>query len=85
MTNKAKSALVAAFVLVSASAALAQSGDEIQNSQYQLNPNAAVPLYAQNAPRQSALIEGRNVAVQTQALQGQQDVVVDRFKSYGGN
>jgi hypothetical protein len=84
MINKAKTALVAAFVLGTASAALAQSGEEIQNSQYQLNPNAAVPVYAQNVPQPSALIEGRNVAVQTQAFRGQ-NVVVDRFQSYGGN
>jgi hypothetical protein len=84
MINKTKTALVAAFVLGSASAALAQSGEEIQNSQYQLNPNAAVPVYAQSASQPSALIEGRNVAVQTQAFRGQ-NVVADRFQSYGGN
>ena len=85
MINKTKTAFVAAFILGTASAALAQSGEEIQNSQYQLNPNAAVPVYAQNAQQPSTLIEGRNVAVQTQAFRGQQDVVVDRFQSSGGN
>jgi hypothetical protein len=84
MTNKAKSALVAAFVLVSASAALAQSGEEIQNSQYQLNPNAAVPIYSQAAPQQPALIEGRNVSVGRQAAPAQHNNSVDRLRSYGG-
>jgi hypothetical protein len=87
MINKAKTALIAAFVLGSASAAFAQAaGEDLQNSQYQLNPAASVPLYAQNAQQPApVLIEGRNVSIQNQAVQGQQDnTVVDRFKSYGG-
>jgi hypothetical protein len=83
MINKAKTALVAAFVLGSASAAFAQSGEEFQNSQYQLSPNAAVPVYSQTAPQQPALIEGRNVGVR-QAAPVQHDNSVDRFRSYGG-
>jgi hypothetical protein len=83
MINKSRTALIAAFVLGTASAALAQSGEEIQNSAYQLNPNAAVPVYAQSAERQPVLIEGRNVSVRNQAVQVQQENV-DRFKSYGG-
>jgi hypothetical protein len=89
MINKAKTALIAAFVLGSASAAFAQAaGEEFQNSPYQLNPAAAVPLYAQQAPQ--ALIEGRNVAITTQNRAAQVQnraapVEVDRFQSYGGN
>jgi hypothetical protein len=86
MINKAKTALIAAFVLGSASAALAQAaGEEFQNSRYQLNPAAAVPLYAQQAPQ--ALIEGRNVAISTEnraAAVAAQAPQVDRFQSYGG-
>jgi hypothetical protein len=82
--TKSKTALIAAFVLGSVSAALAQSsGEEIQNSAYQLNPNAAVPVYAQSADRQPNLIEGRNVSVRNQAVQVQQDNA-DRLESFGG-
>jgi hypothetical protein len=90
MITKAKTALIAAFVLGSASAALAQAaGEEFQNSQYQLNPAAPVPLYAQQVQQApQALIEGRNVAITNRAAQAQDrsaPVEVDRFQSYGGN
>lgn len=61
--TKSKLTLAAALVFGTAAAALAQSGEEIQNSQYQLNPNAPVPVYALAAAQPSGLIEGRNVAV----------------------
>lgn len=73
--TKLKSALIAAFVLGSASAALAQaSGEELQNSAYLRNPSAPVPMYQQEAFRapqasfvdREVLIEGRNVALGTQ-------------------
>ena len=82
MFSKTKITLVAVFVLGTASAALAQSGEEIQGSSYQLNPNAAVPLYAHSAPQPSALIEGRNVGerISFSAAQPTQD----RLQSFGG-
>jgi hypothetical protein len=81
MFRKSKFTLVAALVLGSASAALAQSGEELQNSAYLKNPNAPIPLYAQSA-QHPTLIEGRNVAVQAAPVAGQAGQ--DRFKSYGG-
>jgi hypothetical protein len=65
MISKTKTALIAAFVLGSASAAHAQSNEQFESSQYLRNPNAPVAAY-QNQSVQSApaLIEGRNVAVQ---------------------
>lgn len=80
MISKAKTALVAAFVLGTASAALAQSGEEFQNSQYQLNPNAQVPVYTQSAAPRAELIEGRNVSVRQPAQERQ----ADRLESFGG-
>jgi hypothetical protein len=82
MFRKSKFTLVAALVLGSASAALAQSGEELQNSAYLKNPNAPIPLYAQSAQQPTLLIEGRNVAVQAAPVAGQAGQ--DRFKSYGG-
>lgn len=78
MFVKSKFALAAALVFGSASLALAQSGEEIQNSAYQLNPNASVPIFADEAPRTAALIEGRNVSVQPAAQ------AADPLKSFGG-
>jgi hypothetical protein len=66
MSIKTRTIVVAAFVLGSASAALAQSNEQFESSQYLRNPNAPASTYqhqlAQPAP---ALIEGRNVAAQT--------------------
>lgn len=85
MFSKAKTALAAAFVLGTATAAFAQSGEEIQNSQYQLNPNAAVPIYAQTAPQPQALIEGRNVGVRSTAGNSvAAQPTWDRFQGFGG-
>jgi hypothetical protein len=71
MVSKAKTALIAAFVLGSASAALAQSNEQFESSQYLRNPNAPVAAYQHQSVRSApALIEGRNVAVQ-QAQQWQ--------------
>jgi hypothetical protein len=85
MFSKAKTVIAAAFVLGTATAAFAQSGEEFQNSQYQLNPNAAVPIYAQTASQPQALIEGRNVGMRsnsgsTVAAQP----AWDRFQGFGG-
>jgi hypothetical protein len=82
MFSKTKFTLVAAFVLGTASAALAQSGDKLQGSTYLLNPNAPVPLYAQSVPQSPGLIEGRNVGVRmsSSAVQPAQD----RLQSFGG-
>ncbi|MEX0591729.1 MAG: hypothetical protein WD207_11660 [Xanthobacteraceae bacterium] len=64
MLMKTKLTLVAAFVLGTASAALAQSNEQFESSQYLRNPNAPVATY-QHQGRQM-VIEGRNVAVQAQ-------------------
>lgn len=75
MTNKTKIALVAAFALSSASAALA---DDLpytaDKSAYLRNPNAPVPTYNeqvayQATPRGQAfqLVEGRNVGINVPA------------------
>jgi hypothetical protein len=95
MITKTKTALIAAFVLGTASAAFAQSGEEIQNSPYQLNPNAPVPVYSQAAPyvggyavehgfHSQALIEGRNVSVRNLSTQIGGPAIQDRFHSFGG-
>jgi hypothetical protein len=83
MFHKSKITLVAALVLGSASAALAQSsGEEIQNSAYQLNPNAPVPVYAESMRHPATLIEGRNVAVQT--VHAPAKPFNGRYESFGG-
>ncbi|MEX0591728.1 MAG: hypothetical protein WD207_11655 [Xanthobacteraceae bacterium] len=66
MITKTKTALIAAFVLGSASAALAQ---DFPTSTYLRNPSAPVPQYQNQVRQPSNLIEGRNVAVQQQQLQ----------------
>ena len=84
MFSKTKITLVAAVVLGSASAVLAQSGGEMQSSAYQLNPNAPVPLYAQGVqvPQPRALIEGRNVGVRIAPATSQP--IWDRFQGFSG-
>jgi hypothetical protein len=96
MMTKSKTALIAAFVLGTASAAFAQSsGEEIQNSQYQINPNAPVPVYSQPAPyaggfaadhafRGQRLIEGRNVSVRSAPEQVGGPAIEERYPSFGG-
>jgi hypothetical protein len=80
MFSKSKLTLVAALVLGSASAALAQSsGEEIQNSAYQLNPTAQVPVYAESM-RHPVMIEGRNVSVRP----AHSSEFQDRLESFGG-
>jgi hypothetical protein len=96
MMTKSKTALIAAFVLGTASAAFAQSGgEEIQNSQYQINPNAQVPVYSQPAPdaagfaaehafRGQTLIEGRNVSVRSAPEQVGGPAIEERYPKFGG-
>jgi hypothetical protein len=96
MMTKSKIALIAAFVLGTASAAFAQSsGEEIQNSQYQINPNAPVPVYSKPAPdaggvaadhefRGQRLIEGRNVSVRSAPEQFGVPAIEERYPSFGG-
>jgi hypothetical protein len=84
MMTKAKVVIATAFILGSVSAALAQSGEEIQNSQYQLNPNASVPIYAQSVQAPAVLIEGRNVAVRTTQHGVFMSKMLELLKSYGG-
>jgi hypothetical protein len=83
MFSKTKITLIAAVVLGSASAVLAQSGEEMQNSAYQRNPNAPVPLYAQSVqvPHARALIEGRNVGIR---FVPSAQPIRDRFQGFGG-
>lgn len=65
--TKTKTFLVAALVLGSASAAVADTMPfSAEEYAYLRNPNAPVPTYAQPAPAAQAggqLIEGRNVGV----------------------
>jgi hypothetical protein len=89
MFNKSKFVLVSLFVLGSASLAFGQSGEEMQSSQYQLNPNAPVPAYAQPGTQPLAfgeasaqMIEGRNVGVNRQNRSWH--VVVSPIESFGG-
>jgi hypothetical protein len=96
MITKTKTALIAAFILGSASAALAQSsGAEIQNSAYQLNPNAQVPVYSHVMPNaygmhsdrgasNQTLIEGRNVSVGISPDWIGGPAIEDRYPSFGG-
>lgn len=65
MATKSKATLVAAFVLVSASAVLADNAPyTAEKDAYVRNPNAPVPHFLQAVPVQPrGLIEGRNVGV----------------------
>jgi hypothetical protein len=72
MSIKTRTIIVATFVLGSASAALAQSNEQFESSQYLRNPNAPVGAYLHQSVRSApALIEGRNVAAQTWVNRGQ--------------
>lgn len=95
MMIKTKTAFAAAFVLATATAAFAQSGSEFQNSPYQLNPNAPVPVYGQNMSQAGwtaegrnvgtgSLIEGRNVGMHTASEQIGGPALSDRYPSFGG-
>lgn len=71
MATKSKATLVAAFVLVSASAVLADNAPyTAEKDAYVRNPNAPVPHFLQAVPVQPrGLIEGRNVGVTNPAHQ----------------
>jgi len=71
MFSKTKMTIVAALVIGSAGAALADDNPYTwEKNQYLRNPNAPVPTFLQAAPVQQTargLIEGRNVGVRTWA------------------
>jgi hypothetical protein len=98
MITRTKTAVAAAaFVVGTATAALAQSGAEMQNSEYQLNPRAPVPVYEQQmTPLPGGLWEGRNVGVEQPLTEGRNvgerilpdqiggPALSDRYPSVGG-
>ncbi len=86
MLTKAKTALVAALVVGSVSAAFAQSsGDDLSNSNYLRNPAAPVPLFTQAVRPDFALIEGRNVGVPAQTrIAPAQPAPASQIESFGG-
>jgi hypothetical protein len=98
MITRTKTALAAAaFLLGAATAALAQSGAEMQNSEYQLNPRGPVPVYEQQMnPLPDGLWEGRNVGIGQPLIEGRNvgerfwpdeiggPALSDRYPSVGG-
>ena len=88
MITKTNIALVAAFVLGTASAALAQTADQqLPHSEYQRNPNAPIPQYAETYQAPAAqLFEGRNVGIRQAPAAGDvgQRAFEDRLTVLGG-
>lgn len=67
MFTKTKIGLIATFVIVSASATMAQSLDGSYTPgkyRYSRSPGAPVPIFQQSNRQPSTLIEGRNIGVQ---------------------
>lgn len=84
MFAKTTLTLIAAAVLGTASAALAQPADtQLPHSEYQRNPSAPIPLYAAQAPA-AQLFEGRNVGVRQAPASAGQRAFEERLTVLGG-